>query len=116
MKPVHSLCACGLSALLLPQAWAQELLPRAQIHAAVQQAQAAVVADQVLQNNALLPADESGGRRLTPAQRAELREQLRREWAQREQPAAVDVAPVPSAAQNEGWTWRAMLPWGQPRP
>ncbi len=54
------------------------------------------------------------GRRLTPAERSELREQLRQEWAQRPVSAspAVETAP-PATAHKTGWSWRDILPWGR---
>lgn len=55
------------------------------------------------------------GRRLTPAERSELREQLRQEWAQR--PTSAAPVPEPTApaatAQKTGWSWRDILPWGR---
>lgn len=60
--------------------------------------------DQILRDEAMV------GRRLTPAERAQLREQLRHEWGQRQQlssEAAVD--PV----DGSGWRWRSLLFWRQ---
>lgn len=55
------------------------------------------------------------GRRLTPAERSELREQLRQEWAQRSISTTSVVDPVPPAAtaQKASWSWRDILPWSR---
>ncbi|WP_225784711.1 hypothetical protein [Xenophilus sp. Marseille-Q4582] len=53
------------------------------------------------------------GRRLTPAERAELREQLRQEWAQRPTAAPLPEPPPAATAQKTGWSWRDILPWGR---
>lgn len=55
------------------------------------------------------------GRRLTPAERSELREQLRQEWAQRSVSVTPESEPVSPAAtaHKTGWSWRNILPWGR---
>ncbi|MFT4267867.1 MAG: hypothetical protein QM586_11720 [Xenophilus sp.] len=62
-------------------------------------------------------ADEAmAGRRLTPAERAELRAQLRREWAARNEATqtaetVAPAAPSGSGGRHSGGGWRAFWPW-----
>lgn len=65
--------------------------------------------EQILRDEAMV------GRRMTPAERAQLREQLRREWEQRSVGSAAEVLPA-SATENARWSWRTIFPWNRSRP
>lgn len=83
-----------------------------------EQVRAAVNAHRAAQQEEVQRDEAIAGRRLTPAERAELREQLRREWTHRSTsvPAAPDLGlPAPSSnGARAGWNWRAFLPWSRP--
>lgn len=77
---------------------------------------AAVDAHRAAQREEVRRDEAVAGRRLTPAERAELREQVRSQWPGRSdvsQTADAEGPPAPHghSAQNAGGGWRALLPW-----
>jgi len=102
-------------AALLPAMASAELLKvggtrRDEVHTAVAAHRAA--------ERAQISSDEAAaGRRLTPAERAELREQVRSQWSLRSdatQTADSAAAPADQPA-TAGGGWRAFWPWASPR-
>ncbi|XXQ54370.1 hypothetical protein ACA040_003061 [Xenophilus aerolatus] len=76
---------------------------------------AAVAAHRAEQREAIRQDEAVAGRRLTPAERAQLREQVRSQW-----PARTDATQTAESAapgqhgptpQNAGGGWRALFPW-----
>lgn len=81
---------------------------------------AAVDAHRAAQRDEIRHDEAVAGRRLTPAERAQLREQVRSQWPARPdatQTAESASAPEPHGAgpQNSGGGWRSLLPWGGSR-
>lgn len=77
---------------------------------------AAVAAHRAEQREEIQHDEAVAGRRLTPAERAQLREQVRSQWSARPdatQTADSAAAPGPHGAtpQNSGGGWRALFPW-----
>lgn len=77
---------------------------------------AAVAAHRAEQRDEIRHDEAIAGRRLTPAERAQLREQVRSQWPARPdatQTADSAGAPGPHGAtpQNAGGGWRALIPW-----
>jgi len=77
---------------------------------------AAVDAHRAEQRDEIRHDEAVAGRRLTPAERAQLREQVRSQWPARPdvtQTAESAAAPEPHGAgpQNSGGGWRSLLPW-----
>lgn len=77
---------------------------------------AAVAAHRAEQREEIRQDEAVAGRRLTPAERAQLREQVRSQWPARTdatQTAESAAAPGPHGAspQNAGSGWRSLLPW-----
>jgi len=72
------------------------------------------VAEHRVEQSDQIRADEAmAGRRLTPAERAELREQVRSEWASRNDPTqtAESGGPSGSGGPHNTGGWRSFLPW-----
>lgn len=76
-----------------------------------EQVREAVMAHRASEHEQIQRDEAMAGRRLTAAERSELRAQLRHEWSQR---AANTPEPATSAsAHKNGWSWRDILPWGR---
>lgn len=69
-----------------------------------------VAAHRAEQREEIRVDEAAAGRRLTPAERLELREQLRSQWAVRAE------ATQTAESQNTVSGWRAFLPWTNSRP
>lgn len=77
---------------------------------------AAVAAHRAEQREEIRHDEAVAGRRLTPAERAQLREQVRSQWPTRpDATQTADSAAVPgphgATPQNAGGGWRALFPW-----
>lgn len=77
---------------------------------------AAVAAHRAEQREEIRQDEAVAGRRLTPAERAQLREQVRSQWPARpEATQTADSASAPgpqgAAQHNAGGGWRALFPW-----
>ncbi|MDA7417471.1 hypothetical protein PGB34_13960 [Xenophilus arseniciresistens] len=76
-----------------------------------EQVREAVMAHRAAEHEQIQRDEAMAGRRLTAAERSELRAQLRHEWAQR---AATTPEPAaPATAHKSSWSWRDILPWGR---
>ena len=79
-----------------------------------EQVREAVNAHRAAEQEQIQRDEAMAGRRMTPAERAQLREQLRQEWVQRTAPVST-VEPAASAAtsQKTGWSWRSIFFWSR---
>lgn len=113
-----SLMATSLSATAAAQALGQDL-PRRKAPATREQVREAVNAHRAAEQEQIQRDEAIAGRRMTPAERAELREQLRQGWAQRAVPVSA-VQPMEPAAtatqQKAGWSWRSIFFWSRTSP
>lgn len=118
-SPLLALTTClVVSGVLAVPATAQALgqdLSRRPPAPTREQVREAVKAHRAAEQEQIQRDEAMAGRRLTPAERSELREQLRQEWAQRPVSAspAVETAPPSATAHKTGWSWRDILPWGR---
>lgn len=76
---------------------------------------AAVAAHRAEQREAIRQDEAVAGRRLTPAERAQLREQVRSQWPARtdatQTAESAATGPHGATPQNAGGGWRALFPW-----
>ena len=110
-----SLMATSLSAAAAAQALGQDS-PRRKAPATREQVREAVNAHRAAEQEQIQRDEALTGRRMTPAERAELREQLRQEWAQRAVPVSAVQGVEPSAQANHqkaGWSWRSIFFWNR---
>ncbi|RYF60619.1 MAG: hypothetical protein EOO29_47930 [Comamonadaceae bacterium] len=110
----------SVSAMAQSQASGKEPL-RSKAPATREQVRDAVNAHRAAEQEQIQRDEAMAGRRLTAAERSELREQLRQEWAQRATPVVAVQAVPPSTASNaqarNGWTWRSIFFWSRaPQP
>lgn len=120
--PPSLVLACGLmatsfSAAAMAQALHQETQGR-KAPATREQVREAVNAHRAAEREQIQRDEAMAGRRMTPAERAELRDQLRQEWAQRATPVSTVEPAAPAAVhQKAGWSWRSIFFWSRaPQP
>ena len=111
-SPSLALAACLAASPIAIPATAQALSQQDAAVPTREQMRRAVLAHRAAEHAQIERDEALAGRRLTAAERAELREQLRQEWAQR--PAPAEPAASAATAHRAGWSWRDILPWGRP--